>query len=206
MKLSPKIILILSLLSIKMVFAQKEWTVEMLEKANTAKDIVYLTEEEKSVLYYCNLVRMYPVLFMNTYAKKYIDSAKNSSTYTKSLLSTLKKTPGMEALYPSDQLYAIAKLHATEFGNKGKLGHGDFKKRFAGYSAECKCFVGENIDYGHNTGLDIVMSLLIDEKVSNLAHRKNILNPEFKSGVASIASHKKTKWNCVMNYSSFLKD
>ena len=58
MKPASTIFLILLLFSIKMSFAQKGWTPEMLEKANTAKDITYLTNEEKSVLYYCNLVEL----------------------------------------------------------------------------------------------------------------------------------------------------
>lgn len=206
MKPASNIFLILLLFSIKMSFAQKTWTPEMLEKANTAKDISYLSDEEKSVLYYCNLVRIDPVLFMNTYAKRYIDSTKSNSSYTKSLMATLKKTEAMEVLYPSEKLYEIAKSHATGFGNKGKIGHGDFTKRFAKYTTDCKCEVGENIDYGHNIALDIVMSLLIDEKVSNLSHRKNILNPRYKSSGVSIDKHKKYKWNCVMDYSSSSTD
>lgn len=189
-------------ISIKTVSAQKAWTPEMLEKANTAKNIDYLTEEEKLVVFYCNLVRMNPPLFMDTYAKKYIDSTKSSTSFTKSLIKTLGKTEKMEVLYPSKKLFAIAQAHAVDFGKNGKMGHGNFKKRFEKYGAECNCEVGENCDYGYNNALDITMRLLIDEKVSNLAHRKNILNPNYKNSGVSIRKHKKYGWHCVIDYSA----
>lgn len=204
MGLLSKIIFTLVFLSfsIKTVFAQKAWAPEMLEKANTAKNIDYLTEEEKLVVFYCNLVRMNPPLFMDTYAKKYIDSTKNNTSFTKSLIKTLGKTENMEVLYPSKKLFAIAKAHAVDFGKSGGMGHGNFKKRFEKYGRECNCEVGENCDYGFNKALDITMRLLIDEKVSNLAHRKNILNPNYKNSGVSIMKHKKYGWHCVIDYSA----
>lgn len=199
-----KIILSLLFLSISIntVFAQKAWTPEMLEKANTAKNIDYLTDEEKLVVFYCNLVRMNPPLFLETYAKKYIDSTKSNTSFTKSLIKTLSKTENMEVLYPSRKLFDIAKAHAIDFGKSGGMGHGNFKKRFEKYGRECNCEVGENCDYGFNKALDIVMRLLIDEKVSSLAHRKNILNPKYKNSAVSIMKHKKYAWHCVIDYSA----
>ncbi|MES2395566.1 MAG: CAP domain-containing protein [Bacteroidota bacterium] len=199
-----KIILSLLFLSISIntVFAQKAWTPEMLEKANTAKNIDYLTDEEKLVVFYCNLVRMNPSLFLDTYAKKYIDSSKSNTSFTKSLIKTLSKTESMEVLHPSQKLFGIAKAHAIDFGKNGGMGHGNFKKRFEKYGRECNCEVGENCDYGFNKALDITMRLLIDEKVSNLAHRKNILNPNYKNSGVSIMKHKKYGWHCVIDYSA----
>ena len=189
-------------ISITNVFAQKAWTPEMLEKANTAKNIDYLSEEEKLVFFYCNLVRLNPSLFLDTYAKKYIDSAKNNTSFTKSLIKTLSKTENMEVLYPCRKLFAIAKDHAIDFGKSGAMGHGNFKKRFGKYGAACNCEVGENCDYGHSKALDITMRLLIDEKVSNLAHRKNILNANYKYSGVAIMKHKKYGWHCVIDYSA----
>ncbi|MES2285229.1 MAG: CAP domain-containing protein [Bacteroidota bacterium] len=196
------VILFFLSISIKTVFAQKAWTPEMLEKANTAKNIDYLTEEEKLVLFYCNLVRMDPQLFLDTYVKKYIDSTKSNTSFTKSLIQTLSKTENMEVLYPSQKIFAIAKVHATDFGKSGGMGHGNFKKRFEKYGRECNCEIGENCDYGFNKALDIVMRLLIDEKISSLAHRKNILNPKYKNSAVSIMKHKKYAWHCVIDFSS----
>jgi uncharacterized protein YkwD len=187
------------------IVAQTTWDDETLKKANTAKDISYLTNEEKLTVFYCNLARLNPSLFANTYAKKYIDSIGKNDAYTKSLLKTLKATKSMQALYPSQQLFEFAKEHANDFGKKGKIGHGNFKKRFSKYMSECTCNIAENCDYGSDKALTIVMDLLIDENISDLGHRKNILNPEYKNFGVSIHEHKKFEWNCVMDFGSAQK-
>ena len=187
---------------ISFISAQTTWDKQTLEKANTAKDAAYLNKEEKLVLFYCNLVRLDPQLFATTYAKKYIDSVGQTDGYTKSLLKTLKTTKAMEALLPSEKLFEFARTHATDFGKKGKVGHGNFKKRFAKYSASCTCDIAENCEYGPDKAFDIVMALLVDENVSDLGHRKNILNPEYKNCDTAIRPHKKFRWNCVMDFSS----
>lgn len=198
-----KIVLLqLFLLLSYLTFAQNRWTNTMLEKANTAGSNSYLNDEEKAIIFYCNLVRSEPLLFLNTYLEKYIDSTGVKTSYTKSLVKTLKtlKAPGV--LVPSEKLSGLAKTHAIDFGKNGKVGHGNFKKRFKKYYADCNCDIGENCDYGNDRALNIVMSLLIDEKISSLGHRKNILNPRFKTIGVSIAEHKKYNWSCVMDFSS----
>jgi len=208
MKLSHKLFLLLLISSLitKTNTAQTTWDTQTLEKANTAKDINYLTNEEKLTIFYCNLARLNPSLFATTYAKKYIDSIGKNDSYTKSLLKTLKTTNSMQAFYPSQQLFEFAKELAIDFGKNGKIGHGNFKKRFSKYISECTCDVAENCDYGSDKALTIVMDLLIDENISDLGHRKNILNPEYKNSGVSIHQHKKFRWNCVMDYSSAPKN
>lgn len=186
----------------KNIQAQKQWTQEIFAKANTAKDIDYLSEKEKSVIFYYNLVRLEPALFMDTYVKHYIDSTRNHNKYTSSLTKTLKDINEMGVLYPSPELFQLAKAHAIEFGKSGKTGHGNFKKRFQAYSSQCHCRIAENCYYGNSDPLNIVICLLIDENVRNLGHRKNILNPEFKNIGVSVAKHKTYKWNCVMDLNS----
>jgi len=183
------------------VIAQKTWDLKILEKANTAKNESYLTDQEKEVLFYCNLVRLDPKLFLETYFKKYLDSTKENNNYTKSLIKTLKSAKSSDALYPSEKLYSSAKEHAIEFGKKGKTGHGNFDKRFMKIIKECDCTVGENCDYGNDKALNIVMSLLIDDDVPDLGHRTNILDPVYKNIGVSIQPHKKYNWNCVMDFS-----
>lgn len=198
----------LLLLPQQIAFSQSEWTKEQLEKANTAKEISYLTEKEKAVILYSNLVRTNPLLFKNTYLKNYLDSTgmnKNNS-YVKSLLKTLETTDGREALIPSKSLHTIAKAHAVSFGKSGKTGHGNFDKRFDKYFNHCTCAIAENCDYGNAEALDIVMSLLIDEGVSNLGHRKNLLNAAYKNIGVSISTHKKYRQSCVMDFSSSLSN
>lgn len=183
-------------------FAQLKWDQELLEKANTAKDVSYFTEEEKAVVFYCNLVRIDPLLFKNTFMKHYIDSTGISERYVKSLLKTLENLPRMPVLYPSASLYSIAKTHATNYGKQGKTGHGDFNKRFEKYFTNCECEVAENCYYGVTNAFNMVMELLIDEGVSSLSHRKNMLAPDYRTIGVSISPHKLYEKNCVMDFSS----
>ena len=44
------------------------------------------------------------------------------------------------------------------------------------------------------------MQLLVDDKVPNFGHRKNILNPAFKKVGVSIRPHKVYHYNCVMEF------
>lgn len=182
--------------------AQKGWNADVLEQANTAKDATYLTQEEQEIIYYTNLVRLDPAFFAKTFVKHYIDSTGKTSNYTKSLLKTLEKTKPMSVLTPSKKLLEIAKTHAIESGKKGATGHGNFKKRFANYQAECACTVAENCYYGTANALNIVIELLIDEGVANLSHRNNILNKELIRTGVFFAPHKTFKRNCVIDYSS----
>lgn len=200
-----KIVSILFICSVMLsssAFAQTEWSDEVLEKANTAVDITYLTAEEKEIIYYTNLVRLDPKLFGKTFIKQYVDSTGKTSSYIKSLLKTLEKTKPMGALTPSKKLHETAKEHAVEFGKKGATGHGSLKKRFAKYQAECGCIVAENCYYGKTNALNIVIELLIDEGIANLSHRNNILNKELTSTGLFIAPHKTFTRNCVIDYSS----
>lgn len=183
-------------------FSQKAWDKTVLEKANTAKGIAYLTEEEEAIIFYSNLLRLDPVLFKNTYVKHYIDSTGSNSKFVKSLLKTLESTKSMQALTPSKSLYTIAKDHAIDFGKQGKTGHGNFKKRFQKYFNNCECTVGENCYYGRAKPLDIVIGLLIDEGINDLSHRKNLLNPEYKNIGVYIGPHKVFKKSCVADFSS----
>lgn len=196
------------MLSQQVGFSQTSWSAEQLEQANTAKEVKYLTDKEKAVIFYTNLIRIDPKLFKNTYLKNYLDStgmSKNNS-YVKSLIKILEKTESRKVLAPSKSLYTIAKAHAIDFGKSGKTGHGNFDKRFDKYFDNCNCIIAENCDYGNSEALDIVMSLLIDEGVSNLGHRKNILNTAYTNIGVSISTHKKYRQSCVMDFSAALSN
>jgi uncharacterized protein YkwD len=184
-------------------FAQKQekvWSQAILQKANTAKDVTFLNSKEKEVVFYLNLVRLDPKLFSESYLKKYVDSTKIQTNYTRSLKKTLEKTTPMEALVPQGDLSQIAKTHAIKSGKESKTGHGNFteriKKAEAGYSG----YMGENCDYGDHSALEIVMRLLIDEGIKDLGHRENILDPKYFNVGLSIQPHKRYIYNCVMDF------
>lgn len=177
----------------------EKWTTEELEKANTAKAADYLSEEEKKVIFYTNLVRIDPKLFGETYAQRFIDSAGYTSAYAHSLLAQLKRGKPLQALLPDSVLSAAAAEHAVATGKSGRIGHSGNKKRFKQVRNRFSLW-GENCSYGYDQALDILMQLLIDENTSSLGHRKNILKPEFTHIGTGISEHIIYKWTCVQDF------
>jgi uncharacterized protein YkwD len=173
-----------------------KWNKEELEKANTAKNCLYMTEDERNVVFYTNLARINPVLFSETILTQYVEENEIKKTnFLTSLYSDLKKTKPMEALKLDSVLYFLAKDYAKTHGEKGQVGHINFSRRMGAYS-----FAGENCDYGSEKALTIVMDLLIDEGVSGCGHRKNMLTPGFKIVGTAIQPHKTYEVCCVMDF------
>jgi len=191
-------------------FTKYGWNAETIAQANTAKDVSYMTEEEKKVIEIMNLARMKPAFFAETIGKIWKDMPKvdsyisvnlKTNTWYLSLLRDLKKTKPTDPLYPNEELKKAAEYHAKDMGKSGRIGHNSsngtsFEKRMKKFQ-----YVGENCDYGYNRAIDIVMHLLIDEGVPSLGHRYNILNRGFYEVGVSIQEHKKYNYNTVIDFS-----
>lgn len=196
------LLICLSILLFNLAHAQTDWTAgwdaATLKKAQVSGS-KKMNQMEEQVVFYCNLVRLDPKKFLNTILPKYIESRElKSSSYLSSLKRDLKKAKKIHPLQLNDNLYAIANKHAITSGKKGTVGHQNYTKRYKAVNDE---FVttGENCDYGNNEAIDIFFSWLIDEGVSNLGHRKNILDPEYSHAAVSVAEHKKYSVNAVMS-------
>jgi uncharacterized protein YkwD len=181
--------------------AWDQWDRELVEKANTAQHVDYLSEEEKKVILFMNLARLDGQRFASTFLDAFMDeSATEKTGYVRSLYRDLKGVSDLPLLLPEEDLASIAREHATKSGQSGHVGHKDFKKRFEPFMGNPYTHVGENCSYGYTRAIDIVITLLIDEGVSNLGHRKNILNAHFNSVGVSIKPHKTYRVNCVIDY------
>ena len=177
-----------------------KWDDATLKKANTVEEADYMTAGEKEVIRLCNLARLQPKLFGDTYLQKYIDDNElKRSSYITSLFSDLKKAKPLPVFMPQKDLFLSAEEHAIVSGKKGTLGHQNFTKRIKKYAPRYAS-AGENCDYGNDQALDIVMSLLIDEGIADKGHRKNILDPAYNSCGVAIREHKKYEFNAVMNF------
>jgi hypothetical protein len=165
-----------------------EWNVSAYRGANSAGDEDYLTDEEKRVYYYLNLVRMNPKLFADTY----LGYLKTSTDYYESsLYEELRRIKPRPVLKPNRRLFESARCHATESGERGFVGH----ERFT-----CEeYFMGECIHYGQQDALETVTSLLIDQSVVSLGHRKICLGYFTEMGV-SIRPHKGYGKNSVLDF------
>ncbi|HLG03247.1 MAG TPA: hypothetical protein VI731_06605 [Bacteroidia bacterium] len=176
----------------------REWKQEELEQANTAKNVSYMTSEEKQVFFYLNLARINPKLFAETYYQQYLDSSGIKNSYTTSLLATLKKSKFSHALLPDSLLWSAAAGHAAATGKQGTTGHAGHEKRYKlvkkrfPYWAEC-------CSYGAAKSFGIAIQLLIDEGVPDHSHRESLLDPKYTHAGASIQTHNKYAWTCVIN-------
>lgn len=178
----------LAIFTVQQANAQYIFNTDQLDRCNTAVNYKLFTAEEKLVLQIINLVRCYPKQFSYLYIETRIERW-NEDPNTKSLVDELNSMTANKLLYPNDAMQASALCWAVESGTKGIVGHNRLKCGY-GYYAEC-------CDYGSNRAIDIVLSLLIDEGVPDLGHRKIILYGEYQDVGISIQSHTKYR-NCTV--------
>ncbi len=176
----------------QVAFAQ-EWTTQEFETANTAKDIEIFTSEEKEVVRYINLARLFPKKFAAIEITKCLaDGSYSESGYVNSLMNTLKHMKPVGELYFNDNMYKLAKCFAEESGASGYTGH-NRKTCKKGYDAEC-------CSYGYESGRQITIQLLIDEGVPSLGHRIICLDKSMEKVGVNIQPHAKYNNCCVLDF------
>ena len=202
----PVIILILSSVQFsKGVSAQDpawdQWDKEVVNVLYTSRDIPYMTEEEQKVVLFMNMARHDGALFAETFLKGYVEEMQiEKNSYLRSLNKDLNKVSGLTPLIPEKDLGAVAQGHAEKSGKSGHVGHRDMDKRFAPLRGNPYFGWAENCSYGYQDALSIVITLLIDEGIKDLGHRKNILNESYNSVGVAIRPHKKYRVNCVIDF------
>ena len=171
-----------------------DFTAEEIAKANTAANIASLSQMEKDIILYCNLARLDGTKFW----AKYGDQAKGSASYVSSLESDLKAVKDLKMLIPEKSLMEAAAYHANDMYRNNFFDHtssdgtsfGDRVYSYYGGNA-----IAENISAGMSTALGVVMQLLVDDGVSTLGHRKNILGAKYSAIGIKTGQHK--QWRTV---------
>lgn len=186
--------------------ALKSWDEKTIQSAMSGTDADYLSSDEKEIIFLCNLARLNGILFESTFLKQYLDTCKikYGKKWTTSLKKDLKALGKVDPFLPSAELAKEAEKHALDMGRSGKTGHnashGDKpEKRFAHLENNFS-EAAENCHYGSKNPLIIVIELLIDDKIKNLGHRKNLLSANLNRMGVSIKPHKKYRFNCVMDF------
>ncbi len=199
-----KLICILFIITPLYLFSQynykfTEWDSAILKKANTCAQSSYMTKTEKEIVWLCNLARTDGNLFIETFLAQYLKTNSADDSYLESLVADLKPVKNLPLFKPDKELFLVAKGHATKSGKTGHVGHKDFNTRMEPLLKRFSA-VAENCDYGNSSALEIVLSLLIDEDVPSLGHRKNILNIAYTFVGVSIQNHSIYGVNCVMDF------
>lgn len=181
--------------------AWDKWDPELIDLLYTSRDLPYLTQEEQKVILFMNMARYDGKLFAETFLDSYVNEMHiEKNSYLRSLDKDLAKVEGLTALIPREDLTAVALGHAEKSGRSGHVGHKDMKKRFAHLERNPYYGWAENCSYGYQEALSIVITLLIDDGIKDLGHRKNILNERYNSAGVAIRPHKKYRVNCVIDF------
>lgn len=196
------------------LFGQSKWTAQEIAKANTAKNVSYLSQDEKEVILYTNLARLNGKKFLEIHTKAFVTYQNNTfsskikpkNKYLLSVQKDLSKTANLPMIFPDACLSKASKYHSKDMGKKGKTGHTSsngksFSKRIKSFCPK-RTTIAENCSYGMDKAVWVVCQLLIDDGISSLGHRKNMLNPIYNICGVGVSDHKIYRTNCVIDYSN----
>mgnify|MGYP002522740579 CR=1 FL=1 len=193
---------------------------------DTARNVDYMSDFEKDVIFEMNKARADPKQFADLYlvprlerfdGKLYIEKRTDSGNSQGRMILTregaaavkeciefmYKQTP-RSPLKPSKGLTKTAKEHAEsqvltyETCHTRADGTSPFEnmRKYGSFMA-----AGENIAYGISSARGTVIQLLIDDGVSSRGHRTNIMDKNFNYAGAGFAESKETKrTECVIDY------
>ncbi len=195
------------------------------DRLNTAKNVNYLSPIEKEIIYEINLFRSNPSQYAKTYIEPLARNYKGKLFYYPNdkplktregvralheCVRELKKEKSLPIMYPSKGLTRAAKDHVIDQSKTGKTGHigkdkSDAKERIERYGT-WDALIAENIAYGGKSARQVIIYLLIDDGVYNRGHRKNLLQPDFKTVGVSAGKHPVYEEMFVMDFAGKFVD
>ncbi|HMV44107.1 MAG TPA: CAP domain-containing protein [Leptospiraceae bacterium] len=188
---------------------------------NKKSNYNYLSEFEYKVIEETNLLRTKPREYaeiikrrrVNYFDKIYKEISRSPITVEEGIsaleeaIRFLEKVTPLSELTPNEELTLSAKDHVLDTGSKGITGHYGSSgsspvNRIQKYKKEYK-IVGENIYYGTVDPRDVVISLLVDDGVSNRGHRANLFHKDFNYIGVSCGYHRDFPLMCVQNFGNW---
>ncbi|MCL2764225.1 MAG: CAP domain-containing protein [Treponema sp.] len=217
------VIVVIGLVFAVNAFAQTpDWDLNLLD---TARNVNYLTEEEKNVVLELNMARNNPAKYAEMYIlprlEWFIDDNRyrvpgstittrtnhtNNRPAVISAINIMSRLPaGLVPLTPSQGMSLAARDHTLDIGLKGIQGHtgsdgSSHNSRVARYGRRSGGG-GETLSYGYNTAREIVIQLL-----QSTGHRNIIMNGTYRYTGLSIGSH--SVWNhmCTIKFAGNFTD
>lgn len=183
----------------------KLWSEEERLEANSAASAKYLTQAEKEIYYYLNLMRLNPSRFATTYAQAYngIKGWEKGFAFNErkeSLLRELVTTAPMPVVKPNEVLFGSADCFATSSGKQGLVGHDRTGTGCTANPGLAECVAAS----GYTNGLSVVMDFLVDAGEENeaLSHRRILMNRNYLFMGAAIRTHKDYSYIVVLDFDS----
>lgn len=196
-----------------------------IKKLDTARDVTYLSTEEKDIILELNKVRYDPAKYAHESMKwmgifyegkmlkfpgKEILETSEGKAALDDCIKYLEQSKPAPLLYPSNGMSKACSLLVYDQSTTGDTGHRgsgnsspvDRVKNFGSFEGG----YAENINYGDGEPNFIVISLLIDDGVRSRGHRKNILDPSFSFTGVAIGKHKIYRQMCVNTFATSFHD
>jgi len=196
-----------------------DWTPAERSSADAAHTAAYLTDEERAVVLYVNLARLYPRKFARLHilplrsrftgkllARPGTDpiATNEGVAAVNECIRVMEHQKPLSALTPALGLSQSATDHVKDSGPAGIVGHtgadgSTFAQRMERHGKWKKC-AGENIAYGEADPAFIVVQLLVDDGVASRGHRTNIFNGAYGCIGVAIGPHETWRNMCVMDF------
>jgi uncharacterized protein YkwD len=185
-----------------------------------------LADVEKDVIFEINKVRTNPQKYAEEVIQPILDSfidnpwnnplirrkgdiwlsTSEGKSAINELIAELNKTKPMQILTPSAGMSKAAKEHTKDRASHSTTGHvgsdgSQFWDRVDRYG-KINLFQaggGECLSYGSNTGIDIVLQLLIDDGVASRGHRKILLDSGASKIGVGFGEHPTYNYMCTLD-------
>lgn len=150
--------------------------------------------------------------------KKYLDRKNNVLSEPKKVqvqmvegelvfneaISFLNGLGNLDPFILDERLCKSAMEHVMDIGPKGLLSYQSSdgtepEERIAKYGNYIES-LGENIDFGPNDAMGVIISLALDDGESDRPHRENLFKPEYKKIGIACGAHKTEFQMCVMDF------
>ena len=153
-----------------------------------------LPAREKDLFYWTNYFRQNPRRFQETVLVEfYLQFPEAKSAYSRSLELDIKHAPSsLQMLLPDNGLLNAAQQHASDLVKRGGVichisSNGKTFVERLQQAGQYKC-VAENVYIGSLSGLESLITLLIDNGVPDKGHRMNLLDSKFgRMGVSFLS-------------------
>jgi len=118
----------------------------------------------------------------------------------------LKKLPPIPPLEWEDALTQSAQQHVNDIGPKGILSYQSSdgtepEDRITNYGNYMDA-LGENIDFGPNDEIGVIVSMALDDGEVERPHRENLFNNDYKKIGIACGAHKTEYEMCVMDFAA----
>ncbi|MCL2042889.1 MAG: CAP domain-containing protein [Treponema sp.] len=199
-----------------------DWDIDLLD---TARDVQYLTDEEKNVILEMNKARNNPGVYARSYIEPrlawfggpfgndhylrpgdtiYIRQTGGRSAVV-SAINALSRLPALQPLSPSRGMSLAARDHTLDTGPRGMVGHtgsdrSSLTQRLERYG-RWNGRTGETISYGFNNAREIVIQLLISQ-----GHRAIIMTGTHSHTGLSIGTHSQYNYMCTIKFADGYTD